>query len=138
MTFLNNMSNMYSNYDIDDFDLYDTSGKYGQFGKCLRGFNITITGWCCKKCGIDRKNIKNQYYETKNIRFDKKYVFVNEKKNIPINKHWKNLNLQPPKTNQEIRKRYKQLCLMHHPDKGGSHDKFIQITKSYNKLISPV
>jgi len=45
------------------------------------------------------------------------------------------LMIEPPVTEDEIKKAYRKLCLVHHPDKGGCNDEFIKINNAYNELI---
>lgn len=146
--------------DEDDYDPYDTTGKYGQYGTCKRGVNFSSTGWCCIDCEKDRMRRRKQYnqlkndcinngnfnfccsYDINNTKFfdsdkcfdDFRYVFINEDPVLEIDNDWKILGLVPPKTKKEIKKRYRQLCLKHHPDKGGNSQDFIKITDSYNTL----
>lgn len=146
----------------DDYDPYDTSGKYGQYGTCNRGVNISCTGWCCMDCEKDRMRRRKQYnqmkekwfeglipnfdcnydinnksfYDSDNCFDDFKYTFINEETILQIDDDWKILGLVPPKTKKELKKKYRKLCLQHHPDKGGNSQKFIKITDSYNTLCS--
>ena len=146
----------------EDYDPYDTSGKYGQYGTCSRGVNYSSTNWCCMECERDRMRRRKQYNEMKenlvndgNFNFtcnydinktrffdndkcfnDFKFIFINEEPILQINNDWKMLELTPPKTKKQIKKRYRQLCLKYHPDKGGNSHDFIKLTKSYNTLCS--
>ena len=148
--------------DEDDYDPYDTTGKYGQYGTCNRGVNYSSTNWCCMECEKDRMRRRRQYNEMKrqlmdngNFDFncnrdsnkfgffdsdkcfdDFKYTFVNQEPILEIDDDWKMLQLTPPKTKQEIKKKYRQLCLKYHPDKGGNSQDFIRLTNSYNTLCS--
>ena len=45
------------------------------------------------------------------------------------------LQIEPPVTEDDIKKAYRRLCLIHHPDKGGSNDEFIKINEAYNELL---
>ena len=45
------------------------------------------------------------------------------------------LQIEPPVTEDDIKKAYRRLCLIHHPDKGGSNDEFIKINNAYNELL---
>ena len=38
-------------------------------------------------------------------------------------------------TRDEIKKRFKELALIHHPDKGGNEDKFKEISNAYTELM---
>ena len=148
--------------DEDDYDPYDTTGKYGQYGTCHKGVNFSSTGWCCIPCERDRMRRRKQYnqmknnclkngdfnfscsYNLNNTRFfdsdncfnDFRYVCVDEDPILEIDNDWKILGLVPPKTKEELKKKYRKLCLKHHPDKGGNSQDFIKITDSYNTLCS--
>jgi hypothetical protein len=143
----------------DDYDPYDTTGKYGQYGTCCRGKNYSSTNWCCMECERDRMRRRRQYDEMKKRCFDDgnfnftsnrdtnkfgffdsdkcfdDFKFCDVSKNRHVSVHWKNLNLIPPKSKQEIKKSYRRLCLTHHPDKGGKAIDFVRITDSYNNLM---
>lgn len=45
------------------------------------------------------------------------------------------LGVSPSATLQEIKKAFMRLALQHHPDKGGSVEKFREIHEAYNVLI---
>lgn len=45
------------------------------------------------------------------------------------------LQIEPPVSESDIKKAYRKLCLVHHPDKGGCNDEFIKINNAYNDLI---
>ncbi len=44
------------------------------------------------------------------------------------------LELTPPITSQQIKKQYKKLAMQHHPDRGGSEQKFCQVQSAYQRL----
>ena len=44
------------------------------------------------------------------------------------------LGLQPYATLQDIKKRYRELAQVHHPDHGGDHDAFIEVVNAYERL----
>jgi len=46
------------------------------------------------------------------------------------------LGVSPGATLKEIRKKYIQLALIHHPDKGGDATKFQEIDEAYKRLIA--
>ena len=70
------------------------------------------------------------------LRYNTFYFIFSKKEETryPVNDDWSVLSLKPPKTQAEIKKKYRQLCLKAHPDKGGSKEDFIKITNSYNNL----
>jgi hypothetical protein len=45
------------------------------------------------------------------------------------------LNIDPNADEKEIKKTYYDLCRIHHPDKGGDHDMFIEITAAYEECM---
>ncbi len=46
------------------------------------------------------------------------------------------LGLQTNATAEEVAKKYRELSIKHHPDKGGNKETFIQITEAKNKILS--
>ena len=42
--------------------------------------------------------------------------------------------LRKSKSQDELRKRYRKMCLKHHPDKGGDSQLFIQLRKEYEHV----
>ncbi len=46
------------------------------------------------------------------------------------------LELNEDASESEVIQQYKRLMIKHHPDKGGSHDKFIEITDAKNKCLA--
>jgi len=70
--------------------------------------------------------------------------FIHRKQNIPsvekVNTLKKSssheiLQIEPPVSEEDIKKAYHKLCLVHHPDKGGCSEKFIEIKDAYNDLL---
>ena len=51
---------------------------------------------------------------------------------------YEELELSPTCTPDEIKQKYRTLAQMHHPDKGGSEDKFKRIKLAYEILSDPV
>ena len=45
------------------------------------------------------------------------------------------LGLQPGSTLSEIKKSFKQQSLLHHPDRGGVNEKFLEVVEAYNTLL---
>tara|TARA_R110000803_G_scaffold196539_1_gene259837 strand:+ start:1874 stop:2074 length:201 start_codon:yes stop_codon:yes gene_type:complete len=45
------------------------------------------------------------------------------------------LQIEPPVTEDDIKKAYHKMCLVHHPDKGGDQQKFIEINEAYQELL---
>lgn len=50
--------------------------------------------------------------------------------------HFQVLGIPYTKDVSTIKQAYRKLVLIHHPDKGGSNEKFIKITDSYNYIIN--
>ena len=46
------------------------------------------------------------------------------------------LMLEPPTTKADIKKAYYKMSLIHHPDKGGTAHKFIEIRNAYELLLN--
>ena len=46
------------------------------------------------------------------------------------------LGLQTNATAEEVAKKYRELSIKHHPDKGGNKETFIQITEAKNKILA--
>ena len=46
--------------------------------------------------------------------------------------HYQTLGVDKSATQAEIKKAYRKLCVIHHPDKGGDSDKFKEIADAYN------
>ena len=44
------------------------------------------------------------------------------------------LGLPPYATLQDIKRRYRELAQVHHPDHGGDHDAFIEVVDAYDRL----
>jgi hypothetical protein len=45
------------------------------------------------------------------------------------------LNINNDATETEIIKAYRDLCKIHHPDKGGVHEDFIELTNNYEECL---
>lgn len=48
------------------------------------------------------------------------------------------LGLTKDASMDEVKKAYKKLALLHHPDKGGNVEEFRKITEAYDKIVNPV
>lgn len=46
------------------------------------------------------------------------------------------LELHTDSTEEQVIKKYRELSIKHHPDKGGNKEKFIEITEAKNKILS--
>ena len=116
------------NYNYWDNELY--------WDICLTcNYKISSTGWCCKTCWINKTtkySTATQSEEDVNIPTKKEYF---KKEHFINKKEYDILQIEPPKTENEIKKQYYKLCLKYHPDKGGSQEDFIKINDAYNILI---
>ena len=54
-----------------------------------------------------------------------------------LDKHYAALELDRKATTADVRKAYRRLAVIHHPDKGGDADKFKEITEAYEVLCDP-
>lgn len=50
---------------------------------------------------------------------------------------WNTLGLSPAATPEEIKRAYRKLAAIHHPDRGGNKDKFDELQKAYDLLNNP-
>jgi hypothetical protein len=117
-----------SDDDESEFNPYNIRNTT-KFSKCKYGVNIGTDNYCCHTCMLEKKKQQEE------LRYNTFYfIFYNEETRYPENNDWSILGLVPPKTKKEIKKKYRQLCLTHHPDKGGNSQDFINITNSYNNL----
>ena len=112
-----------------DYNYWESSQYYPICNKCNQP--ITDTRWCSKECWINQRKKKTfeEYVDEKifgNVYKQNTYDNMNE---------WNILKLEPPKTEEEIKKSYIKLALKYHPDKGGSNDKFIELQNAYKTLI---
>ena len=51
--------------------------------------------------------------------------------------HYKVLCVERTATDSEIKKAYRKQSLLHHPDKGGTEEKFKQVNEAYSVLSDP-
>jgi len=109
-------------------DIYNTNNKCQYTGLPI------FMGSC--SCSIHRKINQRRTYE----KIRDEYINFNPTDEPPVNKLKKSssheiLQIQPPISEADIKKAYRKLCLVHHPDKGGSNDEFIKINNAYNELL---
>mgnify|MGYP003677900945 CR=1 FL=1 len=127
-----------SSEEEEDYNPYDHIAN-GRIRKCKRGGYIS-KNWCCRECWIEERVLRQKEEKARKNIFNfndypnNNYFKKEEEQEVDIN--WSNLKLIPPKTKKEIKKRYKLLCLRHHPDKGGKAQDFIKITDSYNIIYN--
>ena len=159
----NNKNNIYDE-DFDPYDTTGKYGQYGVCSRGVN-YTSKFQSWCCIECERDRMVRRKQYKAMKNVWFEnpmeydftpttsclddptkfntdecfkdfsRKFTFIHNDNSVPLSLCWEMLGLIPPKTKQQIKKQFYELCRKHHPDKGGNHEKFIEIKQSYDKLI---
>ena len=65
-------------------------------------------------------------------------MFFNQSMNggrkVDNDKYYKSLGLNKNCSKSDVKKAYRKLAMIHHPDKGGSEDKFKEITKAFETL----
>jgi len=121
---------------FDDYNYWDEQQYYPKCPKCNQP--ISSTRFCSRDCWIQQRQQRQTLEDFINQNFNDIPPPPNyEQKRCYIN-DWNVLGLVPPKTETELRKQYKKLALMYHPDKCGNSDKFIQIKNSYDNLISVI
>ena len=57
--------------------------------------------------------------------------------NIDNNKYYKILGIDKNANEKDIKKAYRRLAVIHHPDKGGDPEKFKEVTKAFETLSDP-
>lgn len=80
-----------------------------------------------KRQGNRKKTQQKQKNEYKKQEF-RTYVFRPEN-------DYQILGLKGWESVEIVKQRYRQLVLIHHPDKGGSHETFIKITNAKNRIL---
>lgn len=53
-----------------------------------------------------------------------------------MGKHHNTLGIAITATPDEIKKAYRKLCMIHHPDKGGNADTFLRVQEAYDSLTT--
>lgn len=87
------------------------------------------------KSQYDREAYRSQYNNWKNYNNTTTYHTVDK---TLLTRCFQILEMNPSSDPKVIKKAYRQMCLKYHPDKGGSQEKFILITKSYEYLMKYV
>ena len=109
---------------IKEYDIYNTGVKCQYTG-------LPIYGGKCS-CFIHRK----QNIPSDNPPFGWSNAFGVEKVNtLKKSNSYEVLQIEPPVSEEDIKKAYHRLCLVHHPDKGGCNDEFIKINNAYQELV---
>lgn len=63
------------------------------------------------------------------------FLFAQRKNSKPVSSFIV-LGLTEDASDEDVKTAYKKLAIIHHPDKGGKQDKFIEITESKNKCLN--
>lgn len=63
------------------------------------------------------------------------FLFAQAKSQKPVD-CFTNLGLSENASETEVMQAYRKMAILHHPDKGGKQDKFIEITESKNKCLN--
>ena len=132
---------------------YDPYDERHYLDKCVRGYYIRSTRWCCRECWLEQReriadkrntaeNIFNSFMMNEDINFKPDNM---SKSYTPEELEWyKILKLVPPKNQDEIKKQYKKLALIYHPDRNigasairrsESEEEFKFISSAYSSLI---
>jgi len=102
--------------------------------------------WKNCRCSIHR-NDRDEYYSNRqynNFTFDEqryKYAFSDshlqtDKTNMKRSNSMEILQIEPPITEEDLKKAYRKMSLKSHPDKiGGSNEQFIKVNEAYNELL---
>ncbi len=53
----------------------------------------------------------------------------------PLNQAFEIMGIQKQSSLKEIKAAYRNLCMKHHPDRGGSHEMFFKIQAAYKKVV---
>ena len=106
---------------IKEYDIYNSGVKCDYTG-------LPIFGGKCS-CFIHSKQNNPNY-----INFNPSVEKTNTLKKSSSHEI---LQLEPPVTEEEVKRAYRKLCLIHHPDREtGCHEKFIEINNAYQELLS--
>ena len=111
--------------EVDIDDIYNTGEKCEYTGLPI------FMGRC--DCFIHRKiNERNTYNKMRN-----EYINFNPEVVRPLRKSSSHelLQIEPPVTEDDLKKAYHKMCLKFHPDKGGDAEKFIEIKNAYDELL---
>jgi len=112
--------------EVDIDDIYNSGEKCQYTGLPI------FMGQC--SCFIHRKiNERNTYNKMRD-----EYINFNPEAVTPLKKSSSHelLQIEPPVTEDDLKKAYHKMCLKYHPDKqGGDADKFIEIKNAYDELL---
>ena len=86
-------------------------------------------------CFIHRKINERQTYETMRDEYINFNPSVEKTNTLKKSSSHEILQIEPPVSQEDIKKAYHKLCLVHHPDKGGCSDQFIKINNAYQDLL---
>jgi DnaJ-class molecular chaperone len=57
---------------------------------------------------------------------------------MTLNQAFEVMGITKQSSLKDCKAAYRRLCMEHHPDRGGSHDKFFEIQTSYKKVLEYV
>lgn len=80
---------------------------------------------------VNDENVKYKIYAKKDGRVEIKEMITTSHKKFLLN----TLGLNENSTKEEVKKRYKELANILHPDKGGSNDAFVKMKTNYNLIL---
>ncbi len=81
----------------------------------------------------ERKRMRD---DINNPEFFWAFLFSGLKRNNKPTESYSVLQLETSANETEVKKKYRELSVSCHPDKGGNQDKFIQITEAKNKILA--
>tara|TARA_R110000772_G_scaffold132699_1_gene241190 strand:- start:330 stop:674 length:345 start_codon:yes stop_codon:yes gene_type:complete len=109
------------------YNYWDDRYYYPKCDSCGLLFNVD-TRWCSKECWIKQR----EGYKKREDRFNIVTEIIDQSDKVLYDI----LNLEPPKTKEQVKKQYLKLALKYHPDKNGDIDTFIKIKDAYEKLYN--
>lgn len=111
---------------IAEFNPYNLGEMCSYTGRNVR---TPVLKYC--SCSIHR----NERDRQTNRRHDNNFLF-NPVFNIIKSDSYETLQIEPPITEDQLKKAYKKMSLKTHPDKpSGSTDQFIKVNEAYNELL---
>ncbi len=153
----------YDDDDYDPYDTTGKYGQYGVCSRGINKSNSGWCCMECERDRMKRRNKYNKmkedwfmnmdchnyipggdkptwtnkgFFDDDNCFNDFRYTYVeSEPDDRPLSLDWKVLGLIPPKTLKEVKRQYHKMAKKLHPDKGGDHNKFIELKNSYNNLV---
>lgn len=81
------------------------------------------------------KREQEQYWEQYRRNMFNAYWSLFRVQSRPVDEY-KVLELSLDATEEDVKRQYRKMSMVHHPDKGGSHETFIAITEAKNKITA--